>query len=161
MDRQRLGVRGVPRGYAPISGRVGSVLAASPRHSWSEAPSRSAQLAHRPLAHLEPLRQVQAAAHRGLSSEGRAAHCSSAAGQARLGAMGVTLHPSGATPGHAAVPSPRGAHPLAIGLGCHTSAGVQDWLGSRARAGATGMLCQPPCPASSHSLPWVSPAQRM
>ena len=68
-------------------------------------PSSSAQLAHQPPAHLELLRQVQAAAHGVHGSKGKAARCHSARRQARLGATGVPLHPTRATAGHAAVPT--------------------------------------------------------
>lgn len=94
-------------------------------------PGSSTQLACWPPAHLELLRQVQAAAYRVHGSEGRAACYHSARRQVRLGATGVPPHPTRATPGDAAVPHalpcpiPGGSHPLSLALGRHTRAGLQ------------------------------------
>lgn len=143
MDRQRLGVReGLPGLCPPVPCCVGvGVCWQHPSDTAGlRTPGSSAQLARRPPAHLEPFRQVQAAAHGTRSSEGRAARCCSAGTQASLGASGVPLLPTRATPGRAAVPthspapSPEGLIPRPRHWDAMEGPGCRDQLSSRAGA---------------------------
>jgi len=155
-DTQRLGVRGSPGAVPPAPCRVaGGACWQHPSDAAGlRTPGSSAQLAHRPPAHLEPLRQVQA--HGEHSSEGRAA---AVPGASQAWGRGVPLHPTRATPGRAAVPTHSPVPSLEIsslvpalehhthGLGCRAGAGCRMAAVPANPSRMGGILCQHPLTA--------------